>query len=106
PNVAFFTLAPDWICEVISPRTESFDRIKKLRVYAKAGVRHAWLLNPVGETLEVLRQSSGRWTLIGLHAGDEKVRAEPFDAIQLDLAALWRIEVRRPRAKVASARAR
>ncbi len=89
PDVAFFTLVPDWVCEVLSPSTERIDRGKKLRIYAEAGVAHAWLLNPIERTLEVLRLRDGAWSIIAVHAGDERVRAEPFDAVELALAALW-----------------
>ena len=89
PAAAYFTQAPDWICEVLSPSTESIDRAKKLQIYARAGVEHAWLVNPVLQTLEVLALASGRWTLVATHEGGANVRAEPFDAIELELLALW-----------------
>lgn len=53
PKEAFFRLAPDWICEVLSQSTEGFDREGKMPVYAREGVRHAWLIDPVARTLEV-----------------------------------------------------
>ena len=90
PNVAYFTQAPDWLCEVLSPSTEAIDRRKKLPIYACAGVAHVWLVEPLQETLEVLRLESQRWSLIATHEADAKVRAEPFDAIELALRALWR----------------
>ena len=86
---AFMTLAPDWICEVVSPSTESVDRGKKLRIYAREGVAHAWLIDPLRRTLEVLLLESGRWTQLDAHEGDAKVRVPPFDAIELELGALW-----------------
>jgi len=89
PNVAYFTLAPDWVCEVLSPSTEKIDRRKKLAIYARAGVGHIWLLDPLQHTLEVLRIASQRWSLVDTHEGDAKVRAEPFEAIELALRALW-----------------
>lgn len=91
PETAYFALAPDWVCEVLSPSTERNDRIKKMRVYARERVQHVWLLDPVQRTLEVFRLGeAGRWEVIGLHEEDEKVRAEPFSAIELDLSLLWR----------------
>lgn len=87
---AYFTLAPDWICEVLSRSTERLDRTAKLAVYAEAGVRHAWLVHPLWRTLEVLRLHDGKWLSLATHAGDAHVRAEPFDAVQLDLSLLWR----------------
>ncbi|MGE5185552.1 MAG: Uma2 family endonuclease [Acidobacteriota bacterium] len=89
-DVAYFTLAPDWVCEVLSKSTERRDRTKKLRIYAAAGVRHAWLVHPIWRTIEVLRLEQNRWSTMAVHEGDQRVRAEPFDAIELDLALLWR----------------
>ena len=89
PKTAYFTLAPDWVCEVLSPSTASLDRVKKLAIYAREQVGHAWLVDPVARTLEVLRLEAGRWTILATHAGDEVVRAEPFADIDLELALLW-----------------
>jgi Uma2 family endonuclease len=88
-NVAFLETRPDWICEVLSPSTEKTDRVLKLPIYAREGVGHAWLVNPLLRTLEILRLDGSRWTLIGTHAGEQEIRAEPFDAIVLELGLLW-----------------
>jgi Uma2 family endonuclease len=89
PDQPFFTLAPDWVCEVLSPSTERLDRARKLPAYAGAGVRHVWLVNPATRTLEVLRREGERFVLAAVHSADDIVRAEPFEAIELDLLALW-----------------
>jgi Uma2 family endonuclease len=89
PRTAYLTLAPDWICETVSPSTESFDRGSKLRVYAREGVAHAWLLNPERETLEVYRLTDSRWLLLDTLTGDTAARIEPFDAVELELWRLW-----------------
>jgi Uma2 family endonuclease len=89
PDVAFFSLAPDWVCEVLSPSTERIDRGRKLRIYAGAGVAHTWLVNPVERTLEVLRLRDGAWTIVAVCGGSDTVRVEPFDSIELDLGRLW-----------------
>jgi len=52
-------------------------------------VAHAWLIDPLAQTLEVFRLESGRWSLLAVHAGDDVVRAEPFGEIDLELALLW-----------------
>lgn len=85
----YFTLAPDWICEVLSPSTHRVDRVRKLPVYAREHVRHAWLVDPIARTLEVLRLENQRWTILGTHGDDELVHAEPFDALALELSVLW-----------------
>jgi Uma2 family endonuclease len=89
PNDAFFTVVPDWICEVLSPRTALRDRGPKLEIYAEHGVKHAWLIDPATRMLEVYRLEGGKWLRLGVHSGDEAVRAEPFDAVPLELANLW-----------------
>jgi len=89
PKTAFFTLAPDWVCETLSPSTERLDRARKLGVYAREGVANVWLVNPDARTLEVYRRSEDRWLLLATRASDALVRAEPFDAIELDLLPPW-----------------
>jgi len=90
PGTAYFTLAPDWVCEVLSRSTESVDRGEKLPLYAAHGVRHVWLVDPIGKTLEVRTLGSvGRWREVQTFQGDARVRAAPFEAIELDLSALW-----------------
>lgn len=88
-NVAFFEVAPDWVCEVLSPGTEKTDRAVKLPIYARNHVAHAWLVNPLQRTLEVVRREGDKWLTLGVFSDDAKVRAEPFDAIELELAVLW-----------------
>jgi Uma2 family endonuclease len=89
PRDAYLTLAPDWVCEVLSKSTEALDRGKKLRVYARESVAHAWLVDPIARTLEVISLEAGRWIHVGRYDGDAKVRAAPFGAIELELGALW-----------------
>ena len=89
PNEPYLTLAPDWICEVLSPSTEYIDRRKKLRIYAREGVPHAWLVDPLRQSLEVLALESGSLEQIEEHQGVVRVRARPFDAVELELRALW-----------------
>jgi Uma2 family endonuclease len=86
---AYFTMAPDWLCEVLSPSTRKLDRTAKLPIYARAGVRHVWLIDPLARTLEALRLEGERWSILGTWADDAHIRAEPFDAIELELGALW-----------------
>jgi Uma2 family endonuclease len=89
PKTAYFPLAPDWICEVVSPKTAALDRVRKLTIYARESIPHAWLIDPIGRSLEVLRLESGRWTIVSTHMGDEVVRAEPFVELDLELSSLW-----------------
>jgi Uma2 family endonuclease len=91
-NAPYFTVRPDWVCEVLSPSTERIDRGEKIALYGRAGVGDAWLVNPLQHTLEILRLSStnpGSWVVLGVFRDDARVRAEPFEAFELELAVLW-----------------
>jgi Uma2 family endonuclease len=85
----WISVAPDWICEVLSPGTLRLDRVKKMTLYGQHGVEHSWLIEPVARTLEVFRFESGRWVMLGAFSEDDKVRAEPFQEIEIDLSILW-----------------
>ncbi len=85
----YFTLAPDWVAEILSPSTAKHDRTDKLQIYAREKVEWVWLVDPLLRTLEVLRRDEVGWSLRGTWRDDQKVRAEPFDAIELDLGVLW-----------------
>jgi Uma2 family endonuclease len=89
PPVAYFELAPDWVCEVVSPKTGRLDRMRKLPVYAREQVAHAWLVDPLQRTVEVFRLDGGRWVLINVFGDDQVARLEPFDAMEIDLLDVW-----------------
>jgi Uma2 family endonuclease len=89
PVAPFVTVSPDWVCEVLSPGTAKTDRADKLPIYAREKVSHVWLIDPLQRTLEVLRLVDASWLLVGTWKDEARVRAEPFDAIVLDLAILW-----------------
>jgi Uma2 family endonuclease len=88
-NVAYSDLAPDWVCEVVSPSTGRLDRVGKMPVYARERVEHIWLVDPLQRTLEVYRLEGQRWVLLSSHGDVEAVCAEPFEAIELDLSRWW-----------------
>ncbi|MEA2465256.1 MAG: hypothetical protein QOJ98_3003 [Acidobacteriota bacterium] len=89
PNVPAMTVVPDWVCEVLSHSTARLDRAKKLPVYAQHGVTHTWLLDVEEQYLEVKRLENGKWTDIAIFTAGETVRAEPFEAIEIDMTYVW-----------------
>lgn len=89
PNVAAFSLAPDWVCEVVSPTTERHDRGGKMRIYARAGVSHLWLLDPLARTVETYRLEAKRWIATETHRGNGAIHAAPFDAVALTMGRWW-----------------
>jgi Uma2 family endonuclease len=89
PEVAFFTLAPDWVLEIVSPSSMAHDRVDKAGIYAREQVSFLWFVDPTARTLESHRLESGRWMRMGAWKDSDRVRAEPFDAIELELSELW-----------------
>lgn len=89
PDGAFFTVTPDWVCEVLSRSTERIDRAEKMDRYRAMGVKHLWLVHPRMKTAEVYRLVDECWLRIAVHKDSECVRIEPFEAVELGLASLW-----------------
>ncbi|HET6146504.1 MAG TPA: Uma2 family endonuclease [Polyangia bacterium] len=92
-NQPYFTIRPDWVCEVLSPSTERIDRSAKIALYAASGVRHAWLVNPLQHTLEVLQlshETPAQWLSLAVFRDDARVRGAPFEVFDLDLSILWK----------------
>ena len=90
PTVVGHTLAPDWVCEVVSPSTERIDRQKKLRIYAREGVRHSWLIDPFKHIIEIRRLEGGEWLMAAPCRDNEVINPEPFEALPLPLVRLWK----------------
>ncbi|WP_239470251.1 Uma2 family endonuclease [Archangium violaceum] len=82
-------LAPDWLCEVRTATSRALSWETKLRLYARAGVRHVWRADPETRTLEVLRLEGTDYQLLASHQGESRVHAEPFEAHELDLGLIW-----------------
>lgn len=89
PETAWFELAPDWVCEVLSPGTARLDRVEKMPIYAASGVEYLWLVDPDRRTLEAYQRRQPGWLLLGTFADEDVVRVAPFDAVGLELHWLW-----------------
>ncbi len=82
-------LAPDWVCEGLSPSTARIDRGRKREIYAKAKVSHLWFLDPVHQTIEVLGLRGGGYQVLASAGGDERGRFPPFETVEIDLSIFW-----------------
>ena len=89
PDTTYFTLAPDWACEVLSASTRRLDLQEKRPAYAREGVAHFWLVDPTDRTLEAFELREGEWVLIACAKDDEPIGIRPFDAITFSLGDLW-----------------
>ncbi len=89
PKEGPVVVIPDWICEILSHSTAVTDRTTKLKLYAQHGVRHYWIIDPELRTLEVYRLEGKMWVVVDTFAEEERIHAEPFEAIEIDLSTLW-----------------
>lgn len=89
PDQSPVTVRPDWVCEVLSPSNKRHDTIKKRRVYHRSGVPHYWLVDPAEETLEVYRWHQDGYLQVLAAERDDRVRPEPFDAVELRVGVLF-----------------
>ena len=89
PSTPFFTLAPDWVCEVLSPSTSALDRGDKMKVYGRERVPWLWFVDPIGRTLEILSLDGTTYRVLDVLTDDGPARARPFDAIELELSEVF-----------------
>ena len=89
PDSDHLELAPDWVAEVLSPSTQRVDRGLKRGIYRRERVAHVWLVDPAARTLEIFRLVGDEYLWVATYENDAVVRAEPFDAIELQLGLLW-----------------
>ena len=89
PVKAYFEIAPDWVCEALSPSTEKYDKGDKRVIYATYGVGHLWYVEPRAKSLEVFARQDRNWLLTHTFFDDEEVNAPPFDALTFKLGLLW-----------------
>lgn len=85
PNESPISERPDWVCEILSPSNKQNDLFKKLRTYQRCQVGHYWIIDPDIEALAVYRWTPDGYLLVLTVQADERVRAEPFDAVELSV---------------------
>ena len=89
PKVTYFTLVPDWTCEILSPSTRALDLGPKRDIYAREGVAYLWFIDPVLGTLEAFKLHNGQWALIATVTGDAPISVPPFEGLKTPLNSLW-----------------
>jgi Uma2 family endonuclease len=82
-------VVPDWVCEVLSPRTRGYDLIKKRPFYARSGVNWLWYVDVEAHTISVSQLRDGEWVEVAVHGDEQRVRIPPFPEVELDLALWW-----------------
>lgn len=89
PDKTFFEVAPDGVCEALSPSSEKYDKGPKRTIYALHGVEFLWQLDPRSKCLETFQRTEKSRPITGLFFDEEQVKAPPFDAMTFSLGLLW-----------------
>lgn len=89
PDAPWIDLAPDWICEILSPSTRRIDLGPKRDIYARDGVSHLWLVDPDARTLEAFALDDGSWRLLATRTEADAIDLPPFAAVTFSLSDLW-----------------
>ncbi len=89
PTDGAITVVPDWVCEVLSPRTRRYNLTVKRPFYAEVGVAWMWLVDLEAMVLTVHRNADGAWVDAGTFADDTEARAAPFSDVSIDVRAWW-----------------
>lgn len=89
PTGTPISIRPDWICEVLSPSNPGTDRVTKLNHHYRFGIPHYWIVDPTEESLSVFRWTPEGYLLVLAADRSARVRAEPFEAVELPVGALF-----------------
>jgi Uma2 family endonuclease len=88
PRERPMTVRPDWVCEIVSESNRMTDTVIKLRRFHQVGIPHYWILDQAARTLTVYRHTLDGYLVALASEAGERIRAEPFDAIELSVSDL------------------
>jgi len=80
---------PDLAVEILSPWSDRRDRVAKAALYARYGIRHYWIPDPVARTLEVYEVKGTEYRRVAVHEGAARVRTTLFPDLEIDLGRVW-----------------
>ncbi len=89
PDVATMKLAPDWVCEGMSPSTARLDKGPKREIYARAGVPHLWYVDPALHTVDVFALAGTAYSFVRTAGEHDDAKLAPFPH-PIDLSRLWK----------------
>ena len=81
------TGAPDWIVEIVSPSNSSHDYIRKLNLYADAGVREYWIVNPMNQSVYVYFLEEDKFRT-SAYTFQDKIKVNIYDDLWIDFKEL------------------
>lgn len=80
---------PALVIEVLSPATLHHDRLRKLHLYARHGVREYWLVTTFPGLIEVLKLDGDSYRIAGTYAPEDKLRSPLLAELELELAPIF-----------------
>ena len=89
PDIPYFTVAPDWVCEIPCPPIRDLDLDHKRDTYAREGAPYLWIVDLDSRTLQAFKLRDGRWELLATLSDDAPVSLPPFEKITFSLGSLW-----------------
>ncbi len=81
----YVSAAPDLVVEILSEATAERDRTIKAKLYARAGVQELWIVNPIGKTVEVLRNTGAGFDRIALYQADDILLSPTLPGLEIPL---------------------
>lgn len=106
PDLIFFSTArlhlvgkkamegpPDLCVEIISPSSETIDKVDKYEQYQAAGVAHYWIVDPVGRTARAYKLENGVYLDAGQGRDQDTVYFPPFSELAIPLGRLWHLPI-------------
>lgn len=82
--------APDMTVEVLSPSTQRMDRVFKLNLYQRAGVKEYWLVDPLSKTVQVFWLENGLYRIVDLYSETDIVKVNALDSCFVELSKVFR----------------
>ena len=89
PEEAYFSLSPDWVCEVLSPSTARYDKISKLKIYEENKIPYYWIVDPLNRVLEIFELDQKNYKLVSVFDQNSLVKAPSFEELEFNLGSLW-----------------
>ena len=85
----YVSVTPDWVCEILSPSNRKHDLVRKKAILHRAKTPHYWIVDPEEKTVSVLRWHEDGYLSVSDAGVGDKARLEPFEAIEIDVSALF-----------------
>jgi Uma2 family endonuclease len=80
---------PDLAVEVLSPGTERRDRGRKMDLLARSGVPEYWIIDPIGNVLELHQLQGGGYVLTAVAGGKDRVESPTLAGLSFEAGRLF-----------------